>query len=199
MKIKISIEEYAALRNEIVSTMEQQRNIWIAMYTIYAAILVIAIEHTYELLLVTYIVLIPFQFIINSQKWSVQKISTYIRCFFEQETKEFHWEGLHMYSAYKEYYKKYGDSRLLNYTGSTQLGILSHVLFCGYFISNLNTTNTCCIFDILLLCISTILLITTIIINKAFKKENAEELESVMLEYKKFLIKNQKSVNNILI
>ena len=94
-KIKTSSEEYAALRNEIVSTMEQQRNTWITMYTIYAAIFVIAIEYSYKLLLITYVILIPFQFIINSQKWSVQKISTYIRCFFEQESEEFHWEGLH--------------------------------------------------------------------------------------------------------
>lgn len=32
---KHSLEEYSALRNEIVSTMEQSRNIWITMITLY--------------------------------------------------------------------------------------------------------------------------------------------------------------------
>lgn len=32
---KYSLEEYAAIRNEIVSMMEQSRNIWITMITLY--------------------------------------------------------------------------------------------------------------------------------------------------------------------
>lgn len=196
-KIKISNEEYTALRNEIVSTLEQQRNVWIAMYTIYVALFVIAIEYSYKLLLVTFVVLIPFQFIINSQNWSVQKISTYIRCFFEQETGEFHWEGLHMYSVYKEYYKKYGDSKLLNYTGSTQLGMLSYIMFCGYLIYECYSSNVLNIFNVFLLCVATLLLIVTIIINKGFKRENAGELEKVMSQYKKCIIEKTRNDKQI--
>ena len=76
---------------------------------------------------------------------------------------------------------------MLNYTGATQLGILSYVMFCGnliyknYLYRNLN------IFDLVLLCIATAALIVTIIINKNFKKENSEELKKVMMEYKKYV------------
>lgn len=97
-----------------------------------------------------------------------------------------------MYSVYKEYYKKHGDSKLLNYTGSTQLGILSYVIFCGYLVYNSNLTVN--LLDIFLLCVATILLIVTTVINKGFKKENADELEKVILEYKKHIEQNRKEV-----
>lgn len=91
---KENIREYESLRNEIISLEEQQRNVWIYMYVIFSTLFVLGLEWSPYLFLVNYIILIPFQCVINSCLRSVQRISTYIRVFFEYCNSGFNWESL---------------------------------------------------------------------------------------------------------
>ncbi len=88
-----NMNEYESLRNEIISFEEQERNVWIYMYVIFCTLFVLGIELSYYLFLVIYIILIPFQVVINRYGWSVAKISTYIRIFYEKEQKDLKWEA----------------------------------------------------------------------------------------------------------
>ena len=81
------MSEYESIRNEIISMEEQQRNVWIHMYVLFITLFVLGIELSYHLFLVTYVVLIPFQVVINRYKWSISKMSTYIRLFYEKDEK----------------------------------------------------------------------------------------------------------------
>lgn len=184
---KYSLEEYSALRNEIVSTMEQSRNIWITMITLYVTLFVVAMQtHSLELLLLTYIILIPFQNIINAQQWSVQKISTYIRCFFENENTGIHWETLHVFPPYLDYRKKYGDEKITNTISSLLLGFLSSSLFVGIkihsYIQKLVVFN---FIEFLWLMLSVVLFVVLAIIYSKYYNRYEDDLMDVFTEYKK--------------
>ncbi len=64
---------------------EMQRNVWIYMYVLFCTLFVLGLEWSRYLFLVSYIVLIPFQCVINDYQWSISKMSTYIRIFFEKK------------------------------------------------------------------------------------------------------------------
>lgn len=98
------MEVYNTLRHEIISILELQRNVWIYMYVLFGTLFVLGLEWSNYLFLVSYIILIPFQCIINDYEWSISKISTYIRIFFEKEDNEISWESLHTSFVYKDYY-----------------------------------------------------------------------------------------------
>ena len=65
------MNEYAALRNEIITMEELERNVWIYMYVLYVTLFALGIEFSYDLLLLTYIILIPFQTVINRYQWHI--------------------------------------------------------------------------------------------------------------------------------
>lgn len=182
----LCFEEYSSLRNEITSVQEQQRNIWITMYTLYVALFVVAFERSsYYILLTSYMILIPFQHIINTQNWSVQKLSSYIICFFESEDSNIHWEGLHSYPKYRDYYKKHGDSKYLNYMGATILGAISTICFISdriYIIYNNRCTHL--IFDIFMMLLAVSLLFITFMINLKYTNRYHNELYEIMNDYK---------------
>lgn len=132
------MSEYESLRSEIISLEEQQRNVWIYMYVIFLTIFVLGLQLSYYLFLVAYIILIPFQVVINRYNWSITKLSTYIRIFYEGSRKKLSWESLHVFQDYKEYYKKFNRSisGIIRYTGAVQLGFLTTIFFMVYLLKN---------------------------------------------------------------
>lgn len=76
--------EYESIRNEIIAMEEIQRNLWMSMYAAYVVIFALGIEFTHYLFLTTYIIVIPFQAQIHRYSWSIVKMATYIKVFYEE-------------------------------------------------------------------------------------------------------------------
>lgn len=182
----VSAEEYSSLRNEINSIQEQQRNVWITMYTLYVAIFVLAAELSSNIIILSsYFILIPFQLIINSQNWSIQKISIYILCFYEQEDANTHWEGLHSFSQYKKHYKKYGDGRWFHFMGATVLGGISSLMFVvNKMLSIFQNESNFIELDIMLIVGAIGLFAVLLIINIKYKNKYDDKLMEVIRNYK---------------
>lgn len=136
--MKKNMSEYESLRNEIISIEEQQRNVWIYMYVLFVTIFVLGLQLSYYLFLVAYIILIPFQVVINRYSWSITKLSTYIRIFYEKYQKNLKWENMHVFNDYKEYYKKINKSisGIIRNTSAMQLGFLTTIFFIVYLLKN---------------------------------------------------------------
>ena len=84
IKIKgsMSQEEYSALKAEITETVNIQQNYIIAMYTMTAAFIGFAIQYSnLWLFVIAYIVLIPFQRIIDAKKYHKLKLSAILAAY----------------------------------------------------------------------------------------------------------------------
>lgn len=179
---------YESLRNEIISMQELQRNVWIYMYVLFGTLFVLGLQWSHYLFLVTYIILIPFQCVINDYLWSVSKISTYIRVFFENERNDMNWESFHLYDPYQEYYRKKNNSLIgfIRISGSVHLGIIATGFFCGYTL--INNWNRCKFaigsMDMLAILLSLVLFFVILKINNDYNKEYYMELEKIMKKYK---------------
>lgn len=188
---KENMHEYDSLRDEIVSLQEQQRNVWIYMYVIFCSLFILGLEWSNYLFLFTYIILIPFQCIINNFLWSIEKISTYIRIFFENERTNMHWESFHVYPTYREYWKKRNNSiyGIIRLSGSIHLGLLATGFFCGSILINGYVESGFILrgFDIFLILLSIVLLLIIIKVNCDYKNEYRYELEQIMEYYKKYI------------
>lgn len=187
--MKEKIEVYETIRNEIIAMEEMQRNVWIYMYVLFCTLFVLGLEWSHYLFLVSYIIIIPFQCVINDYQWSISKMSTYIRIFFEKEYVDIGWESLHLCDAYKNYYnrKKKKLRDIIKISGAVHLGFLATVFFCGYILSDLyvNSSFEINTGNVFLIILSIILFIVLIIINKDYYKNYNIELENIMEEYKK--------------
>lgn len=186
--MKEKIEVYETIRNEIISIQELQRNVWIYMYVLFGTLFVLGIEWSSYLFLVSYVILISFQCVINDYQWSISKMSIYIRIFFEEVDKEIGWESLHIYPSYKEYYKNKSRSirGIIRISGAVHLGFLSTLFYC-YDVLHRSCTNGIFILgftDIIWIIVSLICFILLILINKDFYYNYDNELEKVMKEYK---------------
>lgn len=183
-----NIQEYNTLRNEIISMQELQRNIWIYMYVLFGTLFVLGLQLSHYLFLVTYIILIPFQCVINDFLWSISKISTYIRVFFENERHDMNWESLHVYDLYQEYYKKKSNSLigLIRISGSVHLGIIATGFFCGYTLINNWSGSTFILnsIDVFAMLLSIILFFVILKINNDYRKDYYLELEKIMKKYR---------------
>ncbi|MGM9615699.1 MAG: hypothetical protein ACI3W7_09280 [Oscillospiraceae bacterium] len=84
---------YDTLRDSIISCENRMVNEKIYMYIVYFTLLTLGYDHTWAIL-VSYLVLIVFQSLINEEAVAVEKASTYIRIFFEKDM-DIHWETLH--------------------------------------------------------------------------------------------------------
>ena len=183
------MEVYNSIRSEIISMEELQRSVWVNMYVLFATLFVLGIEWSHYLFLVSYIILIPFQCVINNYKWSIIRMSTYIKVFFEDENKDMGWESFHMSENYVAYDRRIKKSltQFLGRTGAVQLGLLATGFFC-YRILILSYSSSGFVFsliDLVLLVISIILFIITVIINKEYYKDYNTELEKILNDYKK--------------
>lgn len=93
-KIVLNMNELNNIRNEIIADQEQRRTVWINMYILYTTIFVLAMQWSYYLLLVTYIIILPFQATINNLVWNVARLSAYIRIFYEEYDESLNWESM---------------------------------------------------------------------------------------------------------
>lgn len=189
---KESIQEYESLRNEIISLHEIQRNIWINMYILFCTLFVLGLQWSHYLFLVTYIILIPFQCVINDFRWTIFRIATYIRVFFEEENKGLNWETLQVHSAYQEYYKNRNNSLdgLIRVSGAVHLGFLSTGFFCGCtLISNYyNGKFSLNGLDIFLMLLSVFVLSVVCVVNGNYYKRYDDKLEKIIRQYKNEVI-----------
>lgn len=192
--MKTQIEEYVSLRNEIISIEEQQRNVWIYMYVIFCSLFILGLEWSHYLFLVTYIVLIPFQCVINNSLWSIRKISTYIRVFFENDGNKLYWESFHLYYPYMNYHKE--KSKCINdivmISGATHLGLLATAFFCGYTLKNAYRSSHFMLdnLDIVLMLLSVVLFFIILMINKDYNKKVNDGIDYIMEEYKNSILRN---------
>lgn len=181
------IEVYETIRNEIITIEELQRNVWIYMYVLFCSLFVLGLQWSHYLFLVSYIILIPFQVVINDYKWSISKMSTYIRIFFEQKNN-ISWESLHTYEPYKNYYRQKTKSfkGIIRISGAVHLGFLATGFYCGYTLkdSYVNRRFVLDMQNIILIIMSIILLMLLIMINKDYYKNHNSELENIIKSYK---------------
>ena len=84
---------YETLRSHIISCENRISNERISMYVVYFALLAFAVNYSW-LILVSFLVLIVFQTLINMDRILISKASIYIKEFFE-ENSNIHWETWH--------------------------------------------------------------------------------------------------------
>lgn len=184
-------DEYASLRQEIISIEEKQRNVWIYMYVLFCSLFVLGLEWSHYLFLVTYIILIPFQCVINDFIWCMSKVSTYIQVFYEDENDNLNWESFHTYYPYIDLSTKKKKSfvEIISITSSVHLGFLATSFFCAYILKNAYTRGYFLIniLDGLLILFSVILFFVILIINKEYNKKYFNEKKVVMNSYKKYI------------
>lgn len=131
-KPKEELIVYEMVRNSIVSCEERVRNETIYMYVTYFTMLSFGFTYNW-LFLVTFIVLVTFQSMINCDRLAVEKASAYIRVFFEESGYNIHWESLHkdmdFLSVYDAQAKNLGW--YFNTSSSSILAIISFISMLG--------------------------------------------------------------------
>lgn len=168
--MKEKIQEYESLRSEIISLEEQQTNVWIYMYVIFCSLFILGLEWSHYLFLTTYVVLIPFQCVINNFIWSISKVSIYICIFFENEYNDLNWEGFHKFYPYRRYHKEKSNqiSEIIRSSGAIHLGGLSTSFFFVSILKNSYSNNLfkVGVMDIILMLFAVALFFIILIINK---------------------------------
>lgn len=122
---------YSSLRSEIIMLEDQQTNLIIYMYVISASLIAFGIQsQKATMYLIPYIVIIPFQYIINKNTICISKLSYYIIEFFEKQSSSFHWETYQKFDPFSHYYEQISKSffGILSKSGSILLGLLSTTL-----------------------------------------------------------------------
>jgi len=121
--------EYEALRNSILQCESSIKNETIYMYVTYFALIAFGFEHSW-MFLVSFVVLIIFQNQINGDRLAIEKISTYIRIFFENQRTDIHWETLNKdlkgMNSYSNYIRNLGW--YIDKAGSSFLAAISLVV-----------------------------------------------------------------------
>lgn len=194
--MKYSKDEYVALRNSIVNLEAVKRNIWISMYTIYIAIFVLAFEWSKYLYFVTFVVLIPFQSVLNQYNFYISKASTYIRIFHENSDSDINWEGLHMFTPFVDFENNVTKGGILGFIknmNAAQLSVLSTICFTTTTLQNnyQNGNYSLSPLDTFSIIAMVALVFITVILNKNYIDET-HRLEYVINQYKDFLEKRNK-------
>ena len=127
---------YSALRDTILHCEDGIRTARIQMYTVYFVMLGFGFERQW-LLLVTFLVLISFQAMINEGRIAVERASSYIRIFFETKRNDIHWSLLNKdeehLSVYRLRFQNIGWH--VNTVGASLLAVVSLVTL---LVTNLN-------------------------------------------------------------
>lgn len=136
--MKENLVVYEVLRNHILQFQNAIINETINMYIVYFTLLSFGFSYIW-LFLVSFIVLLVFQSMINCHLWEVRKATKYIEIFFEIPRYDIHWESLHRYHGYQSAVSK---SKIRNMdwyirnNGSSFLAILSLLSFLSVSIYN---------------------------------------------------------------
>lgn len=89
-----NIAVYETLRESIIHLEDCIQTAYINMFTVYFALLTLGFAVNAHLILISFFVLIVFQNTINTNNLYIQRISSYIRIFFENKRSDMHWELL---------------------------------------------------------------------------------------------------------
>lgn len=164
------------------------------MYILFISLFVLGLEMSYYLFLLTYVILIPYQEVINNMEWNVSRISAYIRTFYEESDPNLNWEYMNAkYPKYLEYLERRvrGLSGFVRNAGSIHLGFLATAFFIGSLLQENCDVNTRAfnlnLQDILLILFSVVMFFITILINQD-SKTNQSELERIMTGYREYVI-----------
>lgn len=99
--------EYSAIREEIVYLTNSKDQMILAMYSICITILGLAsLLDTLKIVGLMFIVLIPFQSLINTKLFQIARCGAYIRVFIEPEIKGLKWEQI-IHDADKKFNYQY--------------------------------------------------------------------------------------------
>lgn len=193
--MKEKIEEYESIRNEIIAMEELQRNVWINMYILFCALFVLGLQWSEKLFLITYVVLIPFQCVINEYQWSISRMSIYIRYFFEKDKKVINWESLFKSDYFQDYDRRRRKTirYIIAASGSIHQGLLSTGSFLFIYIKDLYVENKFMLEleDILFIALSILLFIILVVLNKDYHKDYEIELGDLIKRYKEDIDKSR--------
>lgn len=191
-KMQSELAELNNLRNEIISDQQQKRNVWLHMYILFVSLFVIGLEVSHYTFLLTFVILIPYQEVINNMDWNVSRISAYIRIFYESKDPNLNWETMNTkYIPYRRYFDKRikGVTGFIRNAGSIHLGFMATAFFIGQHLIENYTANggaiSFNIIDTLLLILSVVLFFVTILINHDGKKDYKLEIEPIIEGYKR--------------
>ncbi|MDE6590458.1 MAG: hypothetical protein K2K53_09000 [Oscillospiraceae bacterium] len=190
-----SLDELNNLRNEIISKQEQKRNVWLHMYILFISLFVLGLEISYYLFLLTFVIIIPYQEVINNMEWNVSRISAYIRTFYEKDNPDLNWETMNThYRPYLDYLEKRvkGVSGFVRNAGSIHLGFLATAFFVGCLLKENLMANdgafVLSIADIFLILFSVGMFFITVRVNQESKIDHKQYLEPLMDGYKEEVI-----------
>ena len=196
------LAELSNLRIEIISKQEQKRNVWLHMYILFVSLFVLGLEVSHYLFLLTFVILIPYQEVINNMEWNVSRISAYIRTFFEKDNPDLNWESMNtQYESYLRYLDERvkGLSGFIRNAGSIHLGFLASAFFIGFTLKENITVHgeifALDIVDIFFVLLSIGMFIITVCINQESRINHKPDLEPLMDGYREEVIsRNSNSV-----
>lgn len=137
------VTEYTMLKQEIINTSDVIVNITITMYTISTAIFVFALEfNNCYAFLFPYVVLFPFQNMINRKRDGINRLAAYISVYIEEgngwESKLS--ENIAVFRGLDKH--KVIVNRIWNFiigrTNSSQLGLISTIFFLYTYMQRVN-------------------------------------------------------------
>ena len=77
---------YEALKNTVLHCEDGIRNARIYMYSVYFVLLGIGFDNHRWIIFITFFVLIAFQTMINTDRVAIERVSSYLRIFFETKS-----------------------------------------------------------------------------------------------------------------
>lgn len=102
--LKESDMVYESLRDTIAHYEDGMRSSRHCMYSVYFIMVAFAFQQRWVFLL-SFLVLISFQSMINCDRLAVERMSAYIRIFFESKRDDIHWEALNKDSRHTSVYR----------------------------------------------------------------------------------------------
>lgn len=197
--IKENIVVYEALKNTVLHCEDGIRNARIYMYTVYFTLLAFGFKYHW-MHLVSFLVLIAFQTMINQDRIAIERISSYIRVFFEEKRNDMHWsllnkDEVHL-AIYRTQYKNLGW--YINNSGASILAILSFGILIvtalkNYSVSEIPYTILVELFIACLLCILVIYVNTKMYIDNIRNQNSIQILDDSI---KSFYTRCYKSDND---
>lgn len=160
---------YEALKNTALHCEDGIRNAKIQMYTVYFVMLPFSFAY-HGIFLVTFIVLIAFQAIMNTERIAIERASSYIRVFFEKKRDDMHWSLLNRnpehVASYSKQYKNIGW--YVNTYASSILAIISFISMVVVYTSQNYATGSIPLLAVFQICIALLLCILVIVVNSKY-------------------------------
>lgn len=160
---------YEALKNTALHCEDGIRNAKIQMYTVYFVMLPFSFAY-HGIFLVTFIVLLAFQAIMNTERIAIERASSYIRVFFEEKRNDMHWSLLNKnpehIASYSKQYKNIGW--YVNTYAASILAIISFVSMVVVYTSQNYATGSIPLLAVIQICIALLLCILVIVVNTKY-------------------------------